>query len=188
MNHFKDVSAIQSVILALGITRLLSSLVFVFKSRDHVRLDWIPVAWALCVFLWQLQYAWAIIELSGMVETWAVTDFLALLVLPLLLFLAAALILPNAELPAGEGLRQSFERDGRWGLVCLAAYSLWSAVLNRHFWHASPLSPVGALTFALVAVPIAYLMSRGRRPQAALTIVFIALSVFAAYIFSPRSY
>lgn len=188
MNHFKDISAIQSVVLALGITRLLQALIFVFRSRRRARLDWIPIAWALCVFLWQLQYAWAIIELSGMMERWALSDFLALLVLPLLLFLAAALVLPTAELAEGEDLRHSFESDGRWALVCISGFFFWSVAVNWHFWHTSPLSELGGLSFALGALPIAFLVTRSRRARAIVTVAYIALSVFAAYEFSPRSY
>lgn len=188
MNHFKDVSAILSVVLALGITRVLTAFVLVFRSRRKARLDWIPIAWAASIFLWQLQYAWATVELPGLVSTWKVTDFLDLLALVLLLFLSAALVLPSSELAEGEDLRTSFERDGRWALVCLSGYFLWSMAINWHFWHMGPLSPTGALSAALALAPIAFLVSRRRRVQAIITVTYIALSVLGAYVFSPRAY
>jgi len=44
--------------------------------------------------------------------------------LALILFVASALILPHTDLQAGESLRTSFQRDGRWALALLAAYEI----------------------------------------------------------------
>ena len=102
------------MIVGLGVTRLLTSGVAVFRSRGSARLDWVPIAWAACVFIWQIQYWWAIIELADLHETWTLGDFLILLGLALLLFIAAALVLPHSELLDGSDLGESFKRDGRW--------------------------------------------------------------------------
>ena len=94
VDSFRWISVLLSMVLGLGITRLLSSAVAVFRSRGYARLEWVPIAWAASIFIWQIQYWWAVIELAGMHETWLLVEFLALLGLALLLFVTAALILP----------------------------------------------------------------------------------------------
>jgi|GEM_PF-3674649 len=78
MDAFKWISVVLSMILGLGVTRLLAATVAVFRSRKRARLDWVPLAWAGCIFLWQLQYWWAIIELPGMIQHWTIGSFLML--------------------------------------------------------------------------------------------------------------
>ena len=70
MDSFRWIAVALSMILGLGVTRLLSAFVAVFRSRKHSKLDWIPLAWAGCIFLWQLQFWWAIIELPGLIRVW----------------------------------------------------------------------------------------------------------------------
>jgi hypothetical protein len=111
-----------------------------------------------------------------------------MLVLPILLFLAAALVLPLTNLAEGDGLRQSFHDDGRWGLACLALYFLWSIFVNRHFWHISPVSLDGALSTSLGVVPLLFLFTRNRPVQAAITVTYVILSLVGAYHYSPLTY
>ena len=62
------------------------------------------------------------IECTSLVRTWTPLQFLALLGFPLVLFVAAALVLPLTELQSGDTLAASFERDGRWALLFLSVY------------------------------------------------------------------
>jgi len=45
MDSFRWVAVVLSIILGLGVTRLLSSAVEVFRSRNQAHLDWVPLAW-----------------------------------------------------------------------------------------------------------------------------------------------
>ena len=104
-----------------------------FRSRSYAHLDWIPLVWAGCVFFWQLQYWWAIIELPGMIKTWHLGQFMILVALALLLFLAAALVLPPTELKDDEDLADLFKRDGHWALPFLSLYFLAAFVADWLF-------------------------------------------------------
>lgn len=112
VNSFRWISVALSLILGFGITWLLSAAVAMFRSRTLARLDWIPLVWAACVFFWQLQYWWAVIELPRLVSTWHLGQFMILVALALLLFVTAALVLPPTQLAEGENLAESFKRDG----------------------------------------------------------------------------
>jgi hypothetical protein len=165
------------MVLGLGITRLLSALVEVFRSRETVKLDWVPLVWAGCIFLWQLQYWWAIIELPGLVNSWTPGAFVVLVSLPLFLFVSAALVLPPSKEGGTRTLRESFARDGRWALVSMSAYfglALFCQLvalggLSRFLvgslsvppYHSSPRERVG---------------SPSRRVQEVITVLFVPLT------------
>ena len=120
MNTFRWISVALSLILGFGVTRLLSAGVAMFRSRTVAKLDWIPLVWAACIFFWQIQFWWAVIELPLLITTWDIREFMMLLGLALLMFLSAALVLPASELSEGEKLYDSFTRDGHWALPCLS--------------------------------------------------------------------
>ena len=188
MGVFKWVAVTYAIVLGLGVARLLSAAVDVFRSRRHAQLDWIPFAWAGTLFLWQLQFWWAIIELPQIMQVWSLGDFLILLTLTLLLFVAAALILPGDQMKPGDSLSKLFHQDGRWALVCLSTYFLLAIFADWFLWDQTPFSYFGALLFALAALPILYLKIPSRRGQEILTIVFVVLSIWTAIELSPASY
>ena len=188
MDSFRWIAVALSMILGLGVTRLLAAFVAVFRSRSTVQLDWMPLAWAGCIFLWHLQFWWAIIELSGLVEVWTPVSFLILVSLTLLLYVSAALVLPPPESRAREGLLATFERDGRWSLVSLSAYFAMALLADAYFWKTPIVSRSGFLLLALVVLPLVFLRVRSRRVQVALVLVFIPLSLWAALELSPAAY
>lgn len=154
MDSFRWIAVTLSLVLGFGVTRLLSAGVAMFKSRTTAQLDWIPLVWAGCVFFWQIQYWWAIIELPRLIETWYLGQFMILLGLSLLLFITAALVLPSTELSEGEKLADRFERDGHWALPCLSAYFAVAFVADWHFWGISPFSYFGSLLAGLLLIPL----------------------------------
>ncbi|NTV47205.1 MAG: hypothetical protein HGB11_11940 [Chlorobiales bacterium] len=188
MDAFRWISVTLSLVLGLGITRLLSSAVAVFRSREYAKMDWIPLVWATCIFIWQLQFWWAIIELPVLIKTWSIIQFLFLLALPLLLFVAAALILPHTEMEKGESLAELFVRDGRWALLFISAYFSFAIAANWYFWGISPFTYEGGLDAAQAIVPLVFLRVTSRRGQEVITILYLALSIWGAWVESPKSY
>lgn len=154
MNAFRWSSVVFSLILGLGMTHLLSSTVGIFRVRGRETLDWIPFAWAGCVFIWQLQFWWAIIELPCMIHSWDLGAFLIMVVLTILLYLAASLVLPPAGTDLTAGLGALFARDGRWALVALSVYNVGAVLANWMLWDVSPISWVGVLLTVLAAIPL----------------------------------
>ena len=140
LSPFRWIAVTLSLILGFGVTRLLSAAVAMFRSRSDAHLDWIPLVWAGCIFLWQIQFWWAVIELPSLIQVWYVGQYLILPGLGLLLFVPAARVLPSSELAAGERLSESFERDGHWALPCLSTYFLVAFFADWHFWGVSPIS------------------------------------------------
>jgi len=177
-----------SIILGLGLTRLLSNAIVVFKSRSQTRLDWVPILWAGCIFIWQVQYVWAVIELPNQPETWTLLDFTLLLGVSLLLFIAAALILPDSELPENQDLSEYFERDGRWALLALSLWGCAAITANWTLFDASPFASEGVILAGIVALPILFLSIPSRQLRKVVTILNVGLTLWAAWELSPKSY
>lgn len=95
MTDFGRIVTVLSMVLGLGVTRLLLGLVTVFRIRRESPLDWVPLAWAAILFAIQLQYWWAITLLPSVKPTFSFPDFIFLVLLTLMLFLSAALMLPS---------------------------------------------------------------------------------------------
>lgn len=188
LNAFRWIWVAPSIILGLGIARLLSQAVTVFKSRSRTVIDWVPLAWAACIFIWQVQYLWAVIELPSLAGTWRLADFLLLIGLSLLLFIAAALVLPDSELRADDTLANAFQRDGRWALLALAGWGCNALLANWVLFSMSPLSYEGGLLTALVILPTLFLMTGSRRAREAISVANLALTLWSAWALSPKAY
>ena len=95
MDEFRLMATVLSMVLGLGVTRLLLALVTVFRIRRQAPIDWLPLAWAAIIFITQLQFWWAITRLPSMGRAFTFADFIFLVSLTLMLFLAAVLLLPT---------------------------------------------------------------------------------------------
>lgn len=188
MDSFRWISVVLSMILGLGVARVLNASALAFRLRHTVPLDGIPLAWAGCVFLWQLQFWWGILELQAMVTQLTLGTFLALVLFPLMLYTAAALILPMDRRFAEEPMADLFQRDGRWALVVLAAMHLLAIAVDSAFWGVSPFAPQSLCLAVLAALAILCSASRSRRVRVRATVAYSVLALVAACWLSPAVY
>ncbi|HIE5335828.1 TPA: hypothetical protein ACXNPF_005939, partial [Pseudomonas aeruginosa] len=63
MENFHILATVLSMILGLSITRVLLCAMTVFRIRRTAQPDWVALAWALVLFLFQLQFWWALNDL-----------------------------------------------------------------------------------------------------------------------------
>jgi hypothetical protein len=188
MDTFRWIAVTFSMILGLGVTRVLSGAIAAFRSRHHAELDWIPFVWGVAVFVLQIQFWWAIFELPRLVDTWTLLDFMMLLGAPLSLFAAAALLLPAAELDPGESMVAHFERDGRWGLVCLAFYAVFAGLIDFALFGEGLRTQVAPFLVAEIALPLLCVPHALRRARSGLTLLYLAAVLWSSWDLSPRSY
>jgi len=188
MEAFRWTGIVLSMILGLGVTRLLISAVEVFKSRQTTDISWMPIAWALCIFLTQVQYWWAIFELPAIVQVWTFWHFLLFIFMTLLLFVSGTLILPNSELKEKEAFNKSFEYNGKWALVTLSGYSTVASISDWMLWR-SQFSYVGMAEMACITLlPILFLLSTSYRIRAFMLLLYAFVMIVTYIDFSPISY
>ncbi|MHB2170231.1 hypothetical protein [Alsobacter sp. R-9] len=184
---FRWISVVVSIILGLGIARLLTAAVAQFHARRHRSLDWLPFVWAGVIFLQQIAFWWSLEELATKAQGWSFASFLVLVGLVLTLFLSAALVLPNSEGAAVASLRDFFAQDGRFALLMLAAFNLLALAADLVLWREPLLSASTAFNAALVALPLAAFAAR-RRWQEVATLVYVATAAAAILTLSPGAY
>lgn len=182
---FRWLSVILSMILGLGVTRLLTGLVVVLRARRAAPLDWLPLVWAANIFMVQLQYWWAVNNLPPDAPDFTFPAFVAFLTLPTLLYLASVLLLPGSREDEAAGLGPYFRRSGRWALVVLAGYFALATVGNWIYFDVPALSLLTFANLPMILLPLLVAFGRRRAPCAALTLLYLPLhwgvAVMASY-------
>jgi hypothetical protein len=180
-SQFQWAVVVFGMILGLSVTRILTSVVAAFRSRHNTRPDWVPLVWAACVFLLQLELWWAIADLRSIIKDWTFNLFLLFTFSPLLLFFAAALVLPLHEADADECHSDIFQRNGRWALIAISVYYLQSLLQTVYFWNESPHSAWMAINVALIVLPLVAFFTR-RRVCAIATLLSFALTICFVFV------
>jgi hypothetical protein len=111
MQPFEYVSLLTSIVLALGITRILTGVGKVVQLRRTVRLSAVHVLWAFNVLIWLL-LNWWILYRWRTYEGWTFFLFLFVLVSPIVAFLLSVLLFPE-PLEEGAHLKDHYYANRR---------------------------------------------------------------------------
>jgi hypothetical protein len=181
LSQFQWTTVVFGMILGLGVTRILSNLIAIFRGRSNAPPDPVPVLWAICIFALQLELWRGFSDLRSIVKEWTFPLFLLFTASPLLLFFAAALILPSHELSVTESHQEIFQSNGRWALIAISVFTLKSMIETAYFWKEPLLTFWAFLGAMLVVLPILSVFSpwRVRRIIAILRLVVTTCYVFA---------
>lgn len=168
MTEFELLAIPISLVLGLGITKMLSSLVTAIRNRKQLRFHWLPVVWAIWIFLVCVQfffYMWDLYEME-VTLTWNV--FGPLLWHCILLFLAAGLILPGPGLrEEPESLLDDFQQHGRLALIPFAIVTLDSIFINVLQYGDAWLGQANVLNIIFIVLVLIAFFSRKLLQQAA---------------------
>jgi hypothetical protein len=94
VNAFEYLSVLISIILALGMTRVLGGVGEMLQARSHRRIYWVHAIWIINLFLY-LVIAWWIFYRWRNREPWRFLLFVFVLISPTLLYLASLLLFPR---------------------------------------------------------------------------------------------
>lgn len=158
MDAFSYISIVPSIIIALGITRLLTGVGKMLERRDKVKTYWVHILWAFNLFLFMALNWWILFRWEAQAQ-WSFPLFMFLLLTPTVAFLQAVILFPD---PFQEVMdfKHSFYDDHRW-----------------FFTLAALLAPLDFLDTLLKGVP--HLLAQG--PIYFVTIgLLTALSIVAA--------
>ena len=93
MDAFNYLSVLISIILALGMTRVLAGVGEMLQARARRRIYWVHVVWIVNLFLY-LVVAWWIFYRWRNQQPWTFFLFIFVLISPTILFLASLLLFP----------------------------------------------------------------------------------------------
>lgn len=180
MSVFEYLSVLVSIVLALGITHLISGLSAILRSERRVTLCALQLSWSLIVLAVQISVWWRYWELRT-IERWGLFQFLSLLLLPVLLFLAARIIMPDVIRDDSYDLKAHYEqvRQEFFGTMFLA---LLASLFVRPLFFGDALVSVDHAPAALILllIPIAGRSANRRLHGAIVAAVAVVwtLSVF----------
>lgn len=158
MTPFGYLSVLISIVLGLALTELLSRLQRLIQARERVRLNWLPLAWVGIIFVLVVQWWWASFGLRNQ-QTWNFFSFLLVLLTPTLLYLAASLVLPEADAGREQDLGRHYFGIHRLLFGIVATVNLLS------FLQSLAASDVQAATLSfcgmVLSISLALVKSRG---------------------------
>jgi hypothetical protein len=164
MTQHEYVFIAVSVILGLGITRLLSSMVGLIRAHDRVVFHWATGLWALSIMLFILQLWWVGWALRA-VEQWSFFDFFALVIGAIFVYGAAELALPAEDYDVSDDSELNFMVHsltlGRWSALSMLGYFCIGPHVNIMLFE-NPVLPsivvplAGGVLMLLVAVKPAF--------------------------------
>nr|WP_199045004.1 hypothetical protein [Dyella sp. ASV24] len=181
MKQVQWVAMIIVMLVGLGITRILSCVASVNRSRNAARPDWVSLTWAASIFLMELDLWWSLYDMAMRIENWTYPTFLMLVIDPLLLFFAAVMILPFNELKNGESYQDLYEQHGHWALLAIGAYWLEYVCENLLYWGTDPRGWWIVITFFLAALPFLAFASP-RRIRGLLSAAYLLILVVFIFI------
>lgn len=186
MSSFEFISVALSIVIGLGLTQLLKSAVVVLRAWGEHGVDVLPILWAMIVFVTIVQFWWALFELDAgnLVTEWSLAGFMLLLAGTVLLYVAAALVLPGVP----SDLRGYFDGDGRWALGMLAAYNVFGVWANVSVFGAGLFEPLQLMMYGVTGVLCVVIVTRNRQMRVALTLAYAAFLVWGLFYAAPTTY
>ena len=155
MDAFSYLSVLLSIILGLALTQLLQGLRGIALHRARVVPYWPVLAWVATLVLMFVQSWWAMFGL-GRHAGWIFVQFFIVIVQTILLYLLAALILPDIAADSPTDLRAHYMAQRRLFmlvLVAVAAVSLLKDVMIGGHLPSTPnvLFHAGVISLAAIA-------------------------------------
>ena len=122
MDPFSYLSVLISIVLALGMTRVLAGIGEMLQARSHRRIYWVQVVWSVNVFIY-LVIAWWVFYRWRNQQPWTFLLFVFVLISPTILYLASLLLFPR-ESAANESInyKTHFYANHRAFFIILAFY------------------------------------------------------------------
>ena len=188
MSTFEFVTGALLIIVGLGITQLLTRLADLFMHRHESKPHWIPLVWAIIVFVYQMQFLWSAFELSSLIETWTATSFVLLIIYALILFLAGVLVVPSRRSVETTDAFDFFMKHGRWSLLALLFYQVWATLVNPVLFDVELLDPLNMIGIPGMIILISTFYGRTKTWWTAGTVLYLIYSIIIMVLLSPGQY
>ena len=184
MDAFAYLSVLISIILGLAVQQVLQGYRALIMSRRRIRFYAPPLIWSVLILVMVAQNWWGSFGLAGRTE-WSFALFATILVQTILLYMMAAIVLP--DIPADEpiDLRDHYERESRAFFGISATLIAWS--LFRDYMLTGGLPEPVKLGFYLLffVLAIAAIVWKHRRLHEAFAVIMAVLfSVFIGLLFA----
>lgn len=174
MRPFEYLSLLTSVVIGLGVTRLLVGLGRMLQSRQALRLSAVHLLWSFNIFVFLLLNWWILYRWHTH-EAWSFYLFVFVLLSPITAFLLSVLLYPE-PMAEDADLGAHFYRNRRWFFALGAALPPIDLVdtLLKGRSHFLEQGPIYVITLALLFVlSVTAAVTPSRRFHAAFAVFFL---------------
>jgi hypothetical protein len=112
MDMYQHARVRFSIILGLGVSRLLSGVARIVQHPKHYKVYWVHLLWALFVFLYLINFWWWEYRLHG-IQQWTFPLYFFIAMYAVLLFLLCVLLFPE-EMGDYDGFKAYFYSRRQW--------------------------------------------------------------------------
>lgn len=186
MDPFAYLSVLVSIILGLAVQQVLQGYRALILSRRRIRFYAPPLIWSALILMMVAQNWWASFDLARRSDLdWSFALFATILVQTILLYMMAAIVLP--DIPADEpiDLRDHYYREARAFFGIAGALILWS--LWRDYMLTANLPEPAKLGFYILflGLAVAAMIWKHRRLHEAFAVIMaILFSTFIGLLFA----
>ncbi|HTC40497.1 MAG TPA: hypothetical protein VK703_02945 [Candidatus Acidoferrales bacterium] len=149
MDMYLHVRVLFSIVLGLGISRLLSGVARIVQHPKEYKVYWVHLLWALFLFLYLIHFWWWEYRLQG-VQQWTFPLYFFIAMYAILLFLLCVLFFPE-EMADYEGFKDYFYSRRRWifSLMTVLFVADFADTLIKGSAYLQTLGPIYYLRIAL---------------------------------------
>lgn len=184
MSRFEYLSVLVSIVIALGISEIVSSWGRLIQSRALVRFSWVQAFWSAFAVVLMVQFWWGFWEFR-VVEHWSFPGLLAVVTECLVLVLAGMVLVPGGRItePIDLGEHYTAHSPIFFGLGALLLVQL--SLIDRFVGGQPFLHPENAFRLPGVAVAIVGATARSEKVHLGLAVLAsVLLAGFLVFAFT----
>lgn len=185
MTASEHLLVLLSLILGLGLEELLSNVKRLVGIRERVRFHWLPVAWAVIVFVLAVQWWWALFSQVRVAGPENFFYFLSQLLTGIVIYLIASSVFPDVGRESSADLKAHYFDNRRWFFGLAATYEAL-LLLNRHVGEGLLFETKSAFNAAGLAIALVLAVSGNERLHTAVTLMGLGVLFSFIVLYSLR--
>ena len=175
MPEFNHLSIFISIIIALGVSHLVSSGARLIHLRGRVRIHYPTVIWMVTLLLLQVQIWWVAFYRRD-VKEWTFFGFLLYLLIPIVVSMLGYLLVP--QLDANTDLENEYYHNRKWHFGLLAGVVAVSLLEDAVRSGMARLDLNFSMRVAFLVLCGVGVTTRAKRAQLPVALAFLGLFVF----------
>jgi hypothetical protein len=185
MDPFSYLSVLISIVLALGMTRVLAGVGDMLQARSHRRIYWVHAVWIVNLFLY-LVVAWWIFYRWRNQQTWTFFLFLFVLTSSTILYLASLLLFPReGDVDLAVDYKTHYYANHRAFFILFALFTPVDVVDSllkgiRHFLELGPQYTASAVLYFAGLMTAA--ITRNERYHQFYAVFFLVQTVVISFV------
>lgn len=179
MDAFSYLSVLTSIILGLAIQQVLQGYRALILSRRRVTFYPPPLIWSVLMLFMTAQHWWSSFALAGH-QNWSFASFATVLVMTALIYMMAAIVLPDIPPDEPIDLREHYYREARAFFAIGAGAIAWS-VFREYMLEGRLPEPLN-LGFHILFFTLAVIAMLVRRPRLHEALSALMAVLFVSYV------